>query len=629
MSDRLQAVASRFHLDSGRLQFTLRTFFAAVIALFLAITLGLEHPNWSVMGVLSASQPTRERLFQKGLLRALGSVIGAVGGVLILLAAGSEIFLMLGLLSVWIGCCVAGTVLLRGLFSYFAMVCSFTAAMVVLLVSDQPDSVWVLGVDRMLTAFVGVAVAGVIGALFTPRSGSLYGVQDLNRALIELFSHLGGPYEPQRAEKLLFDLMKVEVTLDAKSDGSPRRSQQIRALRRTLSAMLALSLWHGRRGTDISAAVSEKLAEVSRHLREGATLESVLPLVHEAATFTEQDEPGLAVYLGKLTGELEALSNPAAQGASSRVYLYRDWATARLAFVRVVIAFWLLGLVWMLTGWAASVYLIISATVMISVYSSADEPLGLARQSFVGQVIGVLAGLLCIGLFWPLSGSVWVAAVPVAALLLPGAVAWAHPRLTIVGYDIVMSMMLLLNPWLYGDLDLTGALPIGIAIVSGPLIVMCLFRLLLPVDTQAKARSIRRMVRHELEAMSRRFGSMSFQQWEIWHARLYLRILRLAHLQHLSGKPLQNIAGEGMSWFDLSDSIAMLHGIVRDPHDDPRLVRAARLALRRMARLGPQTEAAGRSLGWVIRRLPEDADGKATMIRAADYLADSRRSLTS
>lgn len=34
-----------------------------------------------------------------------------------------------------------------------------TAAMVVLLVSNNPDNVWALGIDRMLTALAGVATA--------------------------------------------------------------------------------------------------------------------------------------------------------------------------------------------------------------------------------------------------------------------------------------------------------------------------------------------------------------------------------------------------------------------------------------------------------------------------------------
>ena len=48
MSDYVQVIASRYHFDIGRLKFAMRTFCAAVIALYLAIALGLEHPNWSV-----------------------------------------------------------------------------------------------------------------------------------------------------------------------------------------------------------------------------------------------------------------------------------------------------------------------------------------------------------------------------------------------------------------------------------------------------------------------------------------------------------------------------------------------------------------------------------------------------
>lgn len=624
MPDILQVITSRFALDRERLSFTLRTVAAAVIALYLATALGLEHPNWSVMGVLSGSQPTRERLFLKCSLRAAGSVIGAVAGVLMLLAAGSETVLVLGLLSIWIGLFVAGTVLLRGLFSYFAMVCSFTAAMVVLLVSDQPDSVWALGTDRMLTAFVGVAVAGVIGALFTPRAASSYPAQSLSQALSALFTHLATSHDSRKAEQGLFDLMKIEVTLDAQGDGTPRRGREIRALRRALSAMLALSLHHGRRSRSNSSELDSQLQRMGQQLADSTALADLLPLLHQTIALCEREDAAMAAYLHKLAKELGTLAAPAGWDSepAPKVYLHHDWPTARLAFIRVVIAFWLLGLFWMLTGWEACAYLIISATVMISVYSSADEPLGPARQSFIGQLIGVVAALLCIALLWPLSSSVWVAAIPICFLLLAGSLVWAHPHRSIVGYDILMSMMLLLNPWLYADLEMAQALPIGIAIFSGPLIVWTLFRTLLPVDTGSKARSMQRMIWHELEAMSRRFGKSSPQRWEIWHARLYLRILRLAQLQHLSNQPLGPVAAEGMGWFDLADSIATLHSLARNADGDPQLHRAAKLALGRMARVERQSGAAARALQRVIRRLPEQSDGREPMLRAAEYLSD-------
>ena len=624
MSDYVQVIASRYHFDIGRLKFAMRTFCAAVIALYLAIALGLEHPNWSVMSVLSASQPTRERLYLKGFLRVLGSVVGAIVGVLILLLAANETLLMLALLSVWIGLCVAGTVLLRGLFSYFSIVCSFTAAMVVLLVSEQPDSVWVLGMDRMLTALVGVAVASVIGALFTPRSGSPYGVESLRQSLGTLFSALGSSYDADRAEKYLLELVKVEARLDAEVDGLPRRSRQIRNVRRVISAMLALNLHHGRKHQLVSEALAEQFNQLQQKLNQGLSLDELIPLLNDTARQARSEDDALSMYLNKLAEALEGLSDPEHEEVRAPVYLHRDWSTARLAFVRVLIAFWLLGLIWVLTGWEACVYLLISATVMMSVYSSADEPLGMTRQSFIGQVIGVAAGFICIAFLWPLTDSIWLAAALVVPLLFIGAIVWAHPNLVIVGYDILMSLMLLMNPWLYSSMDFWQALPIGIAIFSGPFIVWNVFRYLLPVDTESKLQSMRRLIRHELEAMARRFGQDGIRQLEVWHARLYHRILRLAQLQHLSRKPVSDIATEGMAWFDLADSIAILHSIVRTEEQDQRLLRLANLSLQRMTRLERQRQAAGRTLQRVIDRLPDEMDGKDAMVRAVTYLLQSR-----
>lgn len=627
MTDFIQLTASRFHLDTGRIRFVLRTFVAAAISMYMAIALGLEHPNWSVMGALAASQPTRERLLLKGSLRAAGSVIGAVIGVLILLATNADQLLVIALLSIWVGFCVVGSIILRGLFSYFAVVSSFTTAMVVLLVSDNPDNVWALGIDRMLTSLVGIAVAWFIGALFAPRGGNPYSISSFSRALSELFAHLAQDHKPQHAENHLFDLMQMEVRLNSEGDGSRKRNLQIRAFRRTLSAMLALTLYHGRKGENVSDVTAKLLIQMQQHLQNKGDLKGIVRLLYKTAATAKSDDPTLALYLRKLAIELRTLTGPAEENRSSRIYLHHDWSTARIAFLRVLIAYWGLGLIWIITGWEAAAYLLISATVMLSVFSSADEQLSMIKQAAIGQVMGVSVAILCIGLLWPLVDSVWLAALPVIVLIFFGFIAWAHPRLTIICYDFLMSMMLLLNPWLYTDPDIKSALPIGVAIFCGPLIVWMLFRTLLPVDTKQKALSIRRLIRHELEAMSGRYGKVDFRQREIWHARLYQRILRLAHLQHLSNKTIGHVATEGMAWFDIADSIAMLHSIVRNPNKPQRLVRAATLALRRLARLGKDAQGASRALEMVVVQLPDCRQDKATMQRAADFLSRHRKSL--
>ena len=115
MTDFIHATTSRLHLDTGRIRLVLHTFSAAAIPMFLVIGLGLEHPNWSAMGALSSSQPTRERIFLKGSLRVAGSVIGAIVGVLILLLTSADHLLIASLLSLWVGFWVVGAISFRGL----------------------------------------------------------------------------------------------------------------------------------------------------------------------------------------------------------------------------------------------------------------------------------------------------------------------------------------------------------------------------------------------------------------------------------------------------------------------------------------------------------------------------------
>lgn len=561
MTEVLQTVMTRLRLDPERLVFTLRTVGAAVIALYLGTALGLQHPNWAVMAVLSVSQPTRERLFLKGCLRVAGSVAGALAGIFILLVAGTNSLLMLGLLSVWIGVFVAGTVLLRGLFSYFAIVCSFTAAMVVLLVSNQPEGLWAMGVDRMLTAALGVVVVGVIAAVFTPKAPVDMAIFPLKKVLMDLLGLLSRPYDAVRAEQHLLELMNLEASLDAKSDGTRRRSRRICSLRRSISAMLRLSLLHGRQSGLVASSIAERMADAHSRLSAGSPLEDTIPALREAAARADDEAPELARGLHALVEALGDFVEPAAQPAQAKAHLHHDWPTARLAFLRVMIAFWVLGLVWVLTGWEAGAYLLISMTVMITVYSSADEPLGLAFQSFIGQVIGVAGALFCVAVLWPLSSSVWMAAAAAVPLLLAGGIVWARGNLTVIAYDILMSMILILNPQVYQDMSLSQAIPIGIAIFSGPLIVWGVFRTVLPLDRMKKVSVLREVVRRDLLAMARR--PVTAEQGEVWRARLYHRILRLTQLQQNLGLPTQSIAADGMAWLDLADAIDDLHDIIR------------------------------------------------------------------
>lgn len=70
-----------------------RTTAAALLALLIAASLRLECPYWAAMTALIVIQPTRSLLFEKSHFRLLGTAIGAVAGLLLLLQSRSPMVL--------------------------------------------------------------------------------------------------------------------------------------------------------------------------------------------------------------------------------------------------------------------------------------------------------------------------------------------------------------------------------------------------------------------------------------------------------------------------------------------------------------------------------------------------------
>ena len=170
--------------DRGRLAYGLRTAAGAAWALGLAWAAGLEHPQWAGMTVWAASQPVREHLVEKSLFRGLGTMVGAVFGVLLTARAaetGGPAVLVAGV-ALWLGACAAAGNLMRGFAAYGAMLAGYSAVMVALLDSGHPGSVLALGLDRTATVLLGVVAALVVGLLFTPRQAEADVPRDLRLA---------------------------------------------------------------------------------------------------------------------------------------------------------------------------------------------------------------------------------------------------------------------------------------------------------------------------------------------------------------------------------------------------------------------------------------------------------------
>ncbi|MBT9384785.1 FUSC family protein [Pseudooceanicola sp. CBS1P-1] len=148
-----------------------RLFVAAFGSLAIAMALGLHNPFWAAMPVWVVSQPFREDLLIRGILRVLGTLAGAAYGVAILHLGTSPEVLLPGIalgaglgvgLAFWIGT----------VYSYGALLFAMTTAVVLLPVVASDAQPLGLALDRVACTLIGVVVVTLVTFFFTPSRGT-------------------------------------------------------------------------------------------------------------------------------------------------------------------------------------------------------------------------------------------------------------------------------------------------------------------------------------------------------------------------------------------------------------------------------------------------------------------------
>lgn len=627
-------VAARLGLDRDRLGYGLRTAAAASLALIVAWLLGLEHPQWAGMTVWAASQPVRAHLIEKSLFRACGTIVGAIYGVLLAALAahwGGPAVLVIGV-ALWLGLCAAAGNLLRGFASYGALLAGYSAAMVALLDSGNPDAVAGLGIDRTATVLVGVGVALIVGLALTPQVAEAdlprrlrLASADLIRAIALRLRSPDTPSDPTAVGRVLRDLARLDDEIDGEGAGSLAARREARQRRQTLMAQVSAILWLR---ASPSVAADPDLAD---------TLDAI------AASFAANDpvperRVALARAARRTSGELRrvlaglgsALPRTASEPAPDRrpepLLLHRDWIAAREAGVRSAGTLLLIGLVWILTGWSAGPLMMLGAAIMTSVFSTMDAPLAILPKVAVGQVMGVAAALACRWLVWPHMGSELGLVLTLLPFILAGGILTGHRNLQVQSFDCNMVMLLLLQPlW-----PLTGSpeqsIVSGLAVISGPLIAMLAFRYVHPPSAARRLDALVRTLVGEVETMASRPGARV--RAVIWRARLHHRLLRLVRWSERAGLDTDEAAAGGIALLRLGQAVIGLEARLAEPGLPASARHDIILALARSSRVGAEPERAADALELVAslggRRTRLFLSAAEAVRGAAGFLATTR-----
>ena len=640
--DRLLESATRWGFDSARLRQHLRTAFAACIAVFAAWALGLEHPQWAGMTVWAASQPLRGQLLEKSFFRTTGTLVGTAAGVVLVLVANGDLLWLITGLAVWIGICAGLGNLQRSFASYGTMLAGYSASMVALLDNGNPAHVYALGWDRLFTALTGVAAALVVGWLFTPVGAEIPGDGRVRRLCARLLRDIADAAQatasghsalsPRDLAERLAVMAAIEEGLDPHAAGSQRSRRAVRALRRLINTQISALLWlRDSTGKTITPAFTPAQAQaMTAALEQAAMLLETQPAPLAAIDAIATARSAAAGWghaeeiLGNIGLALQAhfvaasdMTLPAHHRARQLpVVLHSDWVGARRAMLRAFSSIFLVGLIWVVTGWHGGAYMLLGLSVMITVFSSFENPAFTMRFVILGQAMGAGVALVCQWFAWPFANSQLQMVLMMLPFIFLGALLLSHRRTTLYGFDCNMVILLALSPHFPYQLDVGHSLSMAFAIVTGPLAGWAAYRFILPVTAQGRLNGLRAMMVHELQDMAS--APAHARDVRVWRARLYHRLLRLVRAsEKVSAPAVQDAADCGLAALRVGKAVLILHQLQADVLLSESTLRGVRSALQRLQQLPSAPNRATPLLQGLARRIQQRQPEQALQLRLA------------
>ena len=152
------------------LLFGLRMWASVCLSFYVAFALELSEPSWAATTAALVCQPVLGASLRKASFRMIGTVIGAIGIVILAALFRQDRLSFLVGLALWCAVSAFVATLLRNFAAYAAALSGYTAA---ILASDvlgpvgasNSGSVTILAIDRALEICIGILCAGVVLAL--------------------------------------------------------------------------------------------------------------------------------------------------------------------------------------------------------------------------------------------------------------------------------------------------------------------------------------------------------------------------------------------------------------------------------------------------------------------------------
>ena len=196
-------------LQPANVIFSLNSFAAAALALFISFSADLPRPYWSTLTVYITVQPLSGALRSKAVFRVLGTLLGATAAVVFIPNLVDAPELLSLALAAWVGLCLYISLLDRTPRSYVFLLAGYTAAFIGFPSVDAPQTIFDTAVARAEEVTIGILCATLFHSVLFPRdvTAALNAriaafLSDARAFASALLSGLHGPHEEQERQRL-------------------------------------------------------------------------------------------------------------------------------------------------------------------------------------------------------------------------------------------------------------------------------------------------------------------------------------------------------------------------------------------------------------------------------------------
>lgn len=578
--------------------FALRTVSAGLIALLAAYALKLDHPQWAMMTVFIVAQPVAGMVLAKGFYRLLGTLAGGLAAIGITTVFGTNPWVLVTVLAVWIGICTFVSSLLRNPEAYGAALAGYTAMIIGLPAFGQPHLVVDLAVARCAEIVLGIVCAGVTSRLILPKLASDAIISRLKRCILDLATYAAGAFSGGDTatlsalhRKLVADTqtlgeMRAYARLEAPSF-APRAHPVRRTIGQLLSALSAARALHSHAAPKNAALIpvrSELQALVGDLAAKPGALDDTAPWVEQLdaisakarqlpdASIDQGDDrvgtitrltiaADFAEALKQVLRGLDALRAPVTRtGRASRqpaLVVHRDYPGASRNAVRAALATLLVAAFWLTTKWSEAAGTVILVAVVSSLFAARPDPVQVSWGFFKGTLLALPFAFLVGQIALPaLPGFGWFVLF-VVPILVPTALGMANPRYVGVATAFAINFLAFLSPHQAMTYDPGPFFAGSASVLVGILLAIGVFIVVLPADPWLAANRIVRAMREDLarlclhERVPRRSAFESLA---------YDRVNQLMPLVQNSGRKGEAVLGGGVAAVTVGLEILRLRG---------------------------------------------------------------------